>query len=202
MNKTALKQRGRPKGFDNDVILEKAMNVFWARGYEGTSLAELTDVLGINKPSLYAAFGDKEELFRKALAKYLASQGSVFREALGAETSRLVATNFLLNAAKFLTDDSHPKGCMIAQGALNYGRDAELIHEEMTRQRKNYEEALRERFERAKNEKDLNADADATQLAKFVATLHQGMSVQATSGATREELEAVVDMALKNWPGI
>lgn len=201
MTSVTSRPRGRPKTFDSEQALEKAMNVFWSRGYEGASLAELTEALGINKPSLYAAFGNKEELFRKAVGRYLQGPSAFVGEAVEAPTSRQVAENFLLKAAEFLTDDRHPKGCMVVQGALSCGQGAELIHQELINYRDQYEKALRKRFKKARKEGDLPEDADPAQLAKLLATLHQGMSVQASSGATREQLVGVVNAALKHWPG-
>ena len=197
---TAKRPRGRPREFNHDEALDKAMHVFWKRGYEGASLAELIDTLGINKPSLYAAFGNKEELFRKALARYSHCSVAYVGEAMQAPTARQTAEAFLIKSAEFLTDASHPKGCMIVQGALSCSPDATLIHQELIRHRNGYENLLQTRFERAQIEGDLSKEANATQLAKYIATVHQGMSVQATSGATKAELMSVVNQALKSWP--
>jgi AcrR family transcriptional regulator len=204
MNETTTptnKTRGRPRGFDNDQALEQAMQVFWARGYEGASMAELTAALGINKPSLYAAFGNKEELFRKALEKYMQGPVSYVAEAMEAPTSRKVVEKFLSGSAKFLTGKHHPHGCMIVQGALTVGQGAEMIQQELARYRQSYENKLRKRFKLAREHGEFPKDTDTSALAKYVATVHQGMSVQATSGATREELMEVVDWVLKTWPG-
>jgi len=194
------KQRGRPPAFDYEEALEKALKVFWLRGYEGASMTELTEALGINRPSIYAAFGNKEELFRKALGKYLAGPVAYVAEAMKEPTSRQVVEKFLTKSAEFLTSPNSPRGCMIVQGALSCGQGAELIRQELIAYRKNYEDNLRQRFELAQTQGDLPNDIDASKLAKYVATLHQGMSVQATSGATIEELMTVAQVALKNWP--
>jgi AcrR family transcriptional regulator len=201
MDNTGLKrQRGRPSIFDHDEALEKALQVFWARGYEGASMAELTEALGINRPSIYAAFGNKEELFRKALGKYLSGPLSYISEAMKEPTARAVAEKFLTRAAELLTSQDNPHGCMIVQGALSCGPGAELIHKELIAYRESYEDALRRRFESARTQSDLPEQADPAGLAKYVATIHQGMSVQATSGASREDLLSVIQLALKNWP--
>jgi AcrR family transcriptional regulator len=194
------KTRGRPKSFNREDALNKALKVFWARGYEGASLAELTEKIGINKPSLYASFGNKEELFRQALKKYMQDSVSYVGEAIQAPTTRLVVENFLMKSAVFLVDDAHPKGCMIAQGALNCSDDAAFAQQELMRLRGGYEAALRQRFETACEEGELPKGTDASALAKYVATVHQGMSIQATSGATQKELIGVVNLVLKNWP--
>lgn len=194
------KSRGRPRVFDMDEALDKALKIFWERGYEGASLAELTETLGINKPSLYAAFGNKEELFYKALLKYATGPVAFVKDVINEPTAYKVAEAFLVKAAEFLTDPQHPKGCMIVQGALSSGESAEIVRNVLIKYRASYESLLAERFTKAKQEGDLSSDADPRNLAKYLATLHQGMSVQATSGASREELLEMGNLALKVWP--
>jgi AcrR family transcriptional regulator len=194
------KPRGRPLAFDQDKALDQALHLFWAHGYEGTSMAELTEALGINKPSIYAAFGNKETLFRKALAKYLNGPVAYVTAALQEATAKNVATTLLNNAVEVMTNPGSPSGCMVIQGALTCGQGAGLIQKELAGYRKNYEAALAKRFEKAKAEGDLPSGAEPLALAKYLATLHQGLSVQATSGASREELQTVINIALKNWP--
>ena len=193
------KSRGRPRVFDMDEALEKALKIFWARGYEGTSIAELTETLGVNKPSLYAAFGNKEELFYKALLRYASGPVAFVNEVLKEPTARKVAETFLFRAAEYLTDPQHPKGCMIVQGALSSGESAELVRNILIKFRKSYESQLAERFTKAIIDGDLSRNANPKCLAKYLATLHQGMSVQATSGATKDELLDVANIALKAW---
>ncbi len=193
------KSRGRPRVFDMDEALEKALKIFWARGYEGTSIAELTETLGVNKPSMYAAFGNKEELFYKALLRYASGPVAFVNEVLKEPTARKVAETFLFRAAEFLTDPQHPKGCMIVQGALSSGESAELVRNILIKFRKSYEDQLAERFTKAISDGDLSSKANPKCLAKYLATIHQGMSVQATSGATKDELLDVANIALKAW---
>jgi AcrR family transcriptional regulator len=194
------RQRGRPPAFDHEEALEKALRVFWLRGFEGASMAELTEALGINRPSIYAAFGNKEALFRKALGKYLAGPVAYVAEAMKEQTSRQVVEQLLTKSAELLTNPNNPRGCMIVQGALSCGQDSELIQQELISYRKKFEDALRQRFELAQRQGDLPDSINASDLAKYVATIHQGMSVQATSGATIEELMTVIRVALKSWP--
>lgn len=200
MNTEIKKMRGRPRVFDMDEALEKALKIFWDRGYEGASLAELTETLGINKPSLYAAFGNKEELFKKALTKYAEGPVAFVNKVIKEPTARKVAENFLLRAADFLTDASHPKGCMIVQGALSSGESTEMIKSLLMQYRASYESLLAKRFEQAKVDGDLPSDANPKYLAKYLATVHQGMSVQATSGASKNELIEIAKLALGIWP--
>jgi AcrR family transcriptional regulator len=201
MNTATLKRpRGRPTNFDHDEALEKALQVFWARGYEGASMAELTEALGINKPSIYAAFGNKEELFRKALTRYTSGPAAFVKEAMKEPTAHQVAEKFLLLAVDFFSDKSTPNGCMIVQAALTGGQGSSAIQQELIGYRKSIESSFSQRFDLAKEQGDLPQHVNTKQLAKYIATIHQGMSVQATSGATREELKAIVEIALKNWP--
>jgi AcrR family transcriptional regulator len=192
--------KGRPRTFDVDQALESALKVFWRKGYEGTSLLDLTEAMGINRPSLYAAFGNKEELFRKALDRYVAGPAAHMREALGEPTARAVAERLLRKAADALTDPSHPPGCLAVQGALSCGEAAESIRLELNSRRAAIEAALRDRFDRAKSEKDLPPGADPADLARYVMTVIQGMAVQAAGGASRDDLRRVAETALRAWP--
>lgn len=198
--KQPTKQRGRPLAFNQDVALDAALKVFWSRGYEGASMAELTEALGINKPSLYAVFGNKEALFHKALAKYVEGPAVFVTKVLSEPTAREVVEKFLFGTVEFLTNENNPRGCMIVQGALTCGEGAALIQQELAVYRKNYENKLTQRFELAKTQGDLPENTNCSALAKYLATIHQGLSVQASSGANRDELMAVVELILKNWP--
>lgn len=194
------KPRGRPRAFDQDEALDRALNVFWTRGYEGASLNELTEALGINRPSLYAAFGNKEALFRKALGRYLEGPVSYAMQAINAPTVREVVRTFLVKSVELTTSGENPPGCMMVVGALACGEGSEVIRQELIVRRNNYLRMLAERFERAKLEGDLPASVSASDLARYVTTIHQGLSVQATSGATRNELMGVVNLVMQSWP--
>ncbi len=198
--KLPAKPRGRPLAFNQEEALDKALKVFWSRGYEGASMTELTETLGINKPSIYAAFGNKEALFRKALAKYIAGPAAFVGTAMHEPTAHQAVETLLMQAVNFFSDKSTPNGCMIVQGALTCGQSSLAIQQELIAYRGNFEDTLTKRFELAKVQGELAAKVNTKQLAKYIATVHQGMSVQATSGATREELIAIVVMALKSWP--
>jgi AcrR family transcriptional regulator len=202
MKETAkpAKPRGRPPAFCHEQALEKALHVFWQRGYEGASMAELTEALGMNKPSIYAAFGNKEELFKKALARYQQGAVAYIQEALQAPTARQAVETLLRKSAELLTNPANPRGCMVVQGALSCGESATAVQQELIGRRRGFEAALARRFEHAKADHDLSADTDCQALAKYIATIHQGMSVQATSGATVEELNRVIDVALRSFP--
>jgi AcrR family transcriptional regulator len=191
---------GRPRSFDLDQTLDAAMQVFWRKGYEGASLSDLTRTMGINRPSLYAAFGDKETLFRKALDRYTAGPAAFVAEALKQPTARIVTEQLLRGAADLLTDPHHPTGCLMVQSALVCGEAADCIRQELASRRLAGEAAVRRRFQRAKAEGDLPSDSNPADLARYVVTISQGMAVQAAGGASRVELQRVVETAMRAWP--
>jgi AcrR family transcriptional regulator len=188
---------GRPRAFDVDEALNRALEVFWRKGYEGASLSDLTEAMGINKPSLYAAFGNKEDLFRKALDRYVTEKIGYVREALKAPTARGVAERLLFGAADAMTDPSSPVGCLAIKGVMTCGEEGEALRQEIMKLRANYERELSARLDRAKQEGDLPADTNTIDLMRFLQTVGQGMALQASSGATREELRKVAETALR-----
>jgi AcrR family transcriptional regulator len=198
--KTAMPAPGRPRSFDADAALDRALALFWRHGYEGTSLSDLTEAMGIGRPSLYAAFGDKEALFRRALDRYADGPAAFARVALEEPTARAVVERLLRDAAEALTDPCFPPGCLAVQGGLTCGAGSEAIRQELARRRADNEAALRARLERAAAEGDLWPDVDPADLARYVATVFQGMAVQAAGGATRDELRRVAERALAAWP--
>ena len=191
---------GRPREFDVDKALDLALQVFWRKGYEGASMADLTETMGITKPSLYSAFGNKEELFRKALDRYVDGPGGYFQVALAKPTMRAVVEHLLFESAAAVTDPNHPPGCLAVQGALSCGDAAESIKQELMSRRAKGEQDLRQRFERAIAEGDLPPGSDAADLAAYLSAILQGMAVQAAGGTTREQLRKIAEMALRTWP--
>jgi AcrR family transcriptional regulator len=191
---------GRPREFCTEYALGRALELFWRRGFEGTSLTDLTQAMGITRPSLYAAYGNKEELFRKALDLYDEVYLGFTRDALHEPTARAVVERLLKGYADAATDHDHPPGCLGTSGALTCSAAADPIREELVKRRAAFELALCERLEQAKAAGDLPATAHAADLARFVMTITQGMAVQAASGATRQSLQRVAVMALAAWP--
>jgi AcrR family transcriptional regulator len=195
------KPTGRPRSFDLDKALDAATQVFWTKGYEGASLTDLTQAMGINRPSLYAAFGNKETLFRKILDRYAEGRAAHVREALKQPTARAVAEHLLRRAADLLTDPRNPAGCLMVQGALACGEDADCIRQALVSRRVAIETALCRRFQRAKaGGGDLPADTNPADLSRYVMTISQGMAVQAAGGASRADLQRVVATAMRSWP--
>jgi len=199
-DKEAALHKGRPREFDVDEALDRALEVFWRKGYEGASISDLTDAMGINRPSLYAAFGNKEDLFRKALDRYATGPAAYVYEALGEPTARAVVAHLFGGAADALTNPCYPHGCLGVQGALSCSDASQVIKEELCARRAQWELALQQRFERAKQEGDLSQHTNSSDLARYVATILQGMAVQAAGGATRQQLRKVADIALVTWP--
>ncbi|SEN25330.1 transcriptional regulator, TetR family [Duganella sp. CF517] len=199
-NTSTVRKTGRPRTFDAETALDKAMKVFWEKGYEGSSLPELTEAMGMNRPSLYAVFGNKENLFRMALDRYGATHDPLFNAALKEATARAVVEHFLRGNADAQTETDKPHGCLVINGALACSDDALPIRNSLIERRAASEEKLRERFERAKVDGDLPADSCSGQMARYVMTVSNGMAVQAAAGATREQLQGVVDQVLRGWP--
>jgi AcrR family transcriptional regulator len=193
---------GRPREFDPDQALERALRIFWRSGYEGASMADLTEAMGITKPSLYAAFGNKEELFRKALDRYVDGPGGYVQVALAKPTAHEVVEHLLYQAADAVTDPENPPGCLAVQGALCCGEAAETIKQELMSRRANGEDNLRKRFARAITEGDLPKGSDAADLARYISAVVQGMAVQAAGGVSREQLRKIAEMTLRTWPPV
>jgi AcrR family transcriptional regulator len=191
---------GRPREFDVERALDQALQVFWRNGYEGASIADLTAAMGINPPSLYAAFGNKEGLFRKALDRYAAQRTTFWNDALAAPTARAMVEHLLRESADFLTEACNPPGCLFVRGALSCSAAADAIQRELNARRTEGEVKLRERLEHAKSNGEMPPQLDPADYARYIMTVLEGMSVRAAAGATREELHRVADMALRAWP--
>ncbi|PWW61909.1 TetR/AcrR family transcriptional regulator [Actinokineospora spheciospongiae] len=191
---------GRPRGFDVEQALKRAMLVFWERGYEGASLTDLTGAMGITRTSMYAAFGNKEQLFRRAVELYTGGPASYGLRALEEPTAKAVATAFLNGTVQATTRPDCPSGCLGVQGSLASGDLGRPARDVLTAWRNDARLHLERRFRRAIDEGDLPRDADAGRLARYVMAVSFGMAVQAASGTSRDDLQAVADTALRNWP--
>jgi len=191
---------GRHREFDVDKALDAALCVFWRKGYEGTSYTDLTQAIGVERPALYSAFGNKEALFRQVLARYYADFLDYFPAALEEPTARKVVEHILRGAAELHTRFDDRRGCLGIHGALVGSDEAAPIQDLLVERRASGEAALRERLERAQREGDLPAGADCAILAAYVMTILHGMAVQAKAGFARGTLEAITRQALAGWP--
>jgi AcrR family transcriptional regulator len=191
------KRRGRPPAFDAESALQKAMVTFWTHGYEGTSMSTLAEALGMNKASIYAAFGSKDELFHKAVLRYTEGPASFVAESLKEPTAAKVIEKFLSTAARVLTDPAQPRGCMITLSSIVGSHEAKHIQEALAKMRADLEQSFYQRFKAARKEGDLSKKTDVAALAKLVVTVHQGMAIQAASGATEEELLGVAHLFIE-----
>ncbi|MGF7149702.1 AcrR family transcriptional regulator [Sphingomonas zeicaulis] len=192
---------GRPREFDVDRALDAALSVFWRKGYEGASYADLTAATGVERPALYSAFGNKEALFRKALDRYYERHLHYIPEAFALPTAREVVAHILYNAVALNTRYPDHTGCLGISGVLAGSDDAEPVRQALIEARAAGEAQLRDRLERAQAEGDLPASAKPDVLAAYVMAVLHGMAVQAKAGFSRERLEAVVEQALTAWPG-
>lgn len=191
---------GRPRTFDVVEALEAALGVFWRKGYEGTSYADLVAATGVERPALYSAFGNKDALFLRALERYATHYGKYVWDALNLKTSREVAASILAGAVELATRFPDRTGCFGINGALAGSDESEPSRRALIKWRAEGEAALRERLERAKAEGDLPADADCSALAAYILTVAHGMAVQAKAGFPKEMLTAVARQALSTWP--
>lgn len=197
-----MSKRGRPRAFDRAAALRRAMEVFWERGYEGTSLGDLTAAMGINRPSLYAAFGCKEALFREAVELYGSAEGSATNRALREPTARAVVEAMLRGNVEAYLDPKNPAGCMIVLAATLGSPESKGVRDHLAECRRSGQVALQRRLERGVAEGELPAGTDTAALAAFYTTLLQGLSIQARDGASRETLNAVVDNAMAAWDAL
>jgi AcrR family transcriptional regulator len=198
--KTTKRPIGRPRTFDADEALDRALQVFWEKGYEGAAISDLTTAMGINRPSLYAAFGSKEELFRRVMDRYVEGPAGYAYRALAEPTARAVAERLLRGAIDHLTDPRTPRGCLLIHGALSCGEESAAVRRELSSRRVAGEAELRARFKRAISDGDLSASANPAGLARYFVTLLDGLAVQAVDGASRRDLERVAELALRAWP--
>ncbi|HTF48605.1 MAG TPA: TetR/AcrR family transcriptional regulator [Pseudonocardia sp.] len=198
-----MAERGRPRGFDRQRALRQAMEVFWEHGYEGTSIHDLTSAMGINAPSLYAAFSCKEALFREAVSLYNEQEGAPLRRALAdAPSAREAVAAMLRDGAIAYTEPGKPSGCMIVLAATTYTPKTEGIRDYLAEQRRAGTTELRERLERGRTDGELLPEVDASAVAGYFSTVLHGMSVQARDGASRAELLAVAEAAMASWDAL
>jgi AcrR family transcriptional regulator len=176
------------------------MRLFWEHGFDGTSMSELTEAMGINRRSVYAAFGNKEALFTAALERYLAGHLAFGAKALALPTAREAAEAFLRGSVEAFTLSDCPPGCMAVQSVLACSDAGAAVRSDLAGRREAGVDAFRERFDRAQLDGDLPADVDTLALARYITALSNGIAVQASSGSDRPALSRMVDFAMSTWP--
>jgi AcrR family transcriptional regulator len=189
---------GRPIGFDKDAALEAAMLLFWERGYEGTSMADLTEAMGLNPSSIYAAFGDKHALFSLAVKRYMDSRAQYAKKALQEPTLKRVIRGLFDNTIAFLTTPGHPPICMTLAGAMSCSVDAATARDLLTEVRKQNQAAIRERLVKARKTGELPKSINVDDYARYLSSILAGLSIQAANGSTKAELKRIAEMALRH----
>ena len=190
---------GRPREFDIDTAIKTATELFWRKGYEGTSLSDLTGAMHITAPSFYFAFGNKEKLFRKVIEHYYASQMELFEAAVREPTVRGVAERFLYGYADILTDSSHAPGCLALNSSLPCAED-DTVRAWLANLRGELTVRLRKRFAKGRGTGELPIHADPDALARYIAVTAWGLAVEAQSGAKRKDLYSAITVGLAAWP--
>ena len=196
--KTGTGKTGRPISFNEDAAPEAAMLLFWERGFEGTSMADLTQAMGLNPSSIYAAFGDKHTLFDHAVKRYLSSRAQYAVKALEEPTLDRVVRALFDNTVAFLTAPGHPPTCMTLAGAMGGSVDAAPARDLMTEIRRQNEVAMKERFLKARKSGELSKDVNVDDYTRYLSSILAGLSIQAANGSTKAELKRIVQMALRH----
>jgi AcrR family transcriptional regulator len=196
--KTVAGKSGRPISFDRDAALEAAMLLFWERGFEGTSMADLTLAMGLNPSSIYAAFGGKHALFQLAVKRYLDSRAQYAVKALQEPTLEGVIRALFDNTVAFLTAPGHPPTCMTLAGAMGCSVDAAPARDLMTEIRKQNEVAIKERLQRARKSGEFAKDLNLGDFTRYLSLMLAGLSIQSANGATKAELKRAAQMALRH----
>ncbi|WGM31638.1 TetR/AcrR family transcriptional regulator [Brevundimonas sp. NIBR11] len=191
--------RGRPRTFDREQALDAAMRVFWAKGFAGASLSELTAAMGIASPSLYAAFGSKEGLYREAIERYVSSNVESFWGVMEMPTARESVEGLLRNAARAFSTPGAPPGCMVLQTATEGGELSPELADSLCEMRASNAETLARRLRRGIGDGDVAPGTDVRAVADFYATVHKGLSLSAKGGAGADELNSVVTSAMAAW---
>jgi AcrR family transcriptional regulator len=196
--KTGNGKTGRPIGFDRNGALEAAMLLFWQRGYEGTSMADLTHAMGLNPSSIYAAFGDKHALFQLAVKRYMELRAQYAVKALEEPTLERFIRALFGNTVAFLTTPGHPPTCMTLAGAVGCSLDATPARDLMTEIRKQNQVALKGRLLKARKSGELPKEINVDDYTRYLSAIIAGLSIQAANGSTKEELKRTARMALRH----
>lgn len=202
MNLTKIppRPRGRPRAFDRDQALDRAMRLFWNRGYEATSISDLTEEMGITPPSLYGTFGDKKQLFLEAVDRYQAGPGSFARSALAEPTAKKAMQRLLLDTADAFSNPKFTRGCMVVLSATNCTVESNDIAVALAERRRATERVIRDRIAAGRAAGEMPADTDVDALAGFVAATLYGLSIKARDGASRAAMRKIATQTMRVWP--
>jgi TetR/AcrR family transcriptional regulator, copper-responsive repressor len=194
------KTRGRPRSFDREAALQRAIKVFWKHGYEATSINDLTHAMGINPPSLYAAFGDKEKLFMEVVDHYVEERRAAVMRAFAEPTARRAVERWLTEAANALAQDRVPRGCLLVMSDTNCSAQSRHVQEALASRRASMTKLLKSRIDRGVKEGDVPGGTDTASLADFYSVVLQGMVMLARDRPLRKSLLAAVQTAMRAWP--
>jgi TetR/AcrR family transcriptional regulator, copper-responsive repressor len=198
---TPSRPRGRPRGFDRAAALEKALHLFWSRGFQGTSISELTSAMRITPPALYSAYGDKKRLFLEAVDRYERDAGCFAQKALSEEPTAKDAIRALLHGAvNSFTKPGAPKGCLVVLGATNCAAESSDIYLALAERRTNAEKAVRARIQAGQAAGEIADGVDVGALAGMVTATLYGLAVKAKDGVPRPQLHKIVSQVLQSWP--
>ncbi|WP_377306568.1 TetR/AcrR family transcriptional regulator [Planctobacterium marinum] len=195
-----MKQRGRPRKFDRNEILKKAMMTFWSQGYDRTSMSDLTESMGLNSPSIYAAFGSKDQLFQEVVELYLATEGQLIWSAVKAESNARSATEKMLNmSAEVFTQPHKPGGCLVTLGAIHSGKKSTEIHQLLSEKRNNATQMLKDILVQGKMSGEISEKSNVEAIADYYIAIQQGMSIKARDGAGKDSLLKIAELAMNTW---
>ena len=195
-----MSTRGRPRSFDRDAALLAATRLFWARGYDGTSLSDLTKAMGISPSSFYAAFGDKRSLFAEAVQGYMQRYTAIYVEAAQSPTAREAAERILRHSVDEFTDPDRPMTCLVVSAAIHGGSDTIDVRQTLEQHQQGLAAILQERIEADRSTGALPDASDPALLTDWVRTLWEGLSNQSNAGVPRARLHEIITVALRAWP--
>jgi AcrR family transcriptional regulator len=197
---TDRKSPGRPRAFSCEAVLDTAMRLFARKGYTATSMSDLTEATGVNRPSIYAAFGSKGKLFSRAVARYMDAGDAHVAQSLASATAREGVERLLRDGVTMFTSPEGVGGCFFTQGPLTGPGTSDAMKQDFHHRRATIQRALARRFERAIESGELARSTSPKDLARFYSVVMQGIALQAQHGSTRAELLRVVEIAMDRWP--
>jgi AcrR family transcriptional regulator len=195
----AKKQRGRPRTFDKEKALDIVLELFRKKGFDNTSIEDIATALNLNKPSVYAAFGNKEQLFLDALHAYISGPTAYFHEVFSEESTKELVRQLLLKSIDVLFYFEKPSGCLVVMSTASQELERIGIQQKLISNLQQHQHKLAERFESARKAGELKKDINAERLALYVVTIHKGLSLQAINGSTKAELMELVQQVIDFW---